>query len=289
MLYNLVLKYKTRGQKAQTVAEYLRQRYPKIIEVSYNTFRCDDKYRNVCLTQQPVKLVRSVLKEYASAIHFLRPCYLDLGLANKATNGFSVYKAESKYNYFIPMMYDYKNEKKVSELSIGYYFTPYRNNFREFTEFLRQNSKRIYDISILGDTIYRDFCYNILFNINSRFNICFYQDKDEFFSNITHLVFPMSKTFVDPWPTVLEEGVRCGKQIIILRQSRSWKDGVDDICSCIRYHEKLDLATYYDNSDTSILNFNIDKYYNYLFNSNFESYTDRSKFKTFNEFLLGWG
>ena len=87
------------------------------------------------MTQQPIKLNRCSLKEYINAIHFIRPEYLKFELANKATNGFSVYKARTKYDYFIPMMYMYKNNQVASDFSIGYYFTPYRNNFEEFVSF----------------------------------------------------------------------------------------------------------------------------------------------------------
>jgi len=287
--YNLILKYKTYGQKAQTIAEYLKHKYPEIIDVSYNIFKSYEEYRNICLTQQPMKLKRTFIKEYINAIHFLRPDYLKyFKSVNKTTNGFSVYSAYKKYDYFIPMMYEYKNDQNTGSLNIGYYFTPYRNNFKEFVCFLKQNFRKINNISILADQIYKDFYYPIIQTINTEFNIHSYHDKDEFFANITHLVFPMSKTFIDPWPTVLEEAVKCNKQIIILQQDRSWKDGIDDICSCIRYHINLDLNIYYDNSDSSILNFNLDKYYKYLFDNNFEFYIDRNKYKTFDEFLTRW-
>ncbi len=288
MKYNLVLKYKTHGQKAQTVAEYLKYRYPDIIDLSYNTFKSCDRYRNICLTQQPIELKRNYLEEYINAIHFIRPYYLNYGLPNKATNGFLVYTDEKRYDYFIPMMHEYKNDSRVNDLSIGYYFSLYRNNFKEFTEFLKQNVKIVRNISILGELTYKNFCSNTLRSISNKFSLYFYQDRDKFFSNISHLVFPMSKTFIDPWPTVLEEAVRCNKQIIILHHDRKWKDGIDDICSCIRYHKNLNLNIYYDNSDSSILNFNLDEYYKYLFDNNFEFYIDRNKYKTFDEFLTRW-
>jgi len=186
------------------------------------------------------------------------------------------------------MMYMYKNNQVASDFSIGYYFTPYRNNFEEFVSFLKQNFRKIKNINILSEPIYKNFYTSILHTINHKFNIHHYHDKDEFFANTTHLVFPMSKTFIDPWPTVLEEAVRCNKQIIILRQNRNWKDGIDDICSCIKYHTKLDLKTYHDNNNSSMLNFDLDKYYRYLFDNNFEFYIDRDRFKTFDEFLTGW-
>jgi len=68
MKYNLVLKYKTHGQKVQTIAKYLKCKYPNVIDISYNTFEFDKEYRNICLT--PMKLKRSSIEEYANTIHF---------------------------------------------------------------------------------------------------------------------------------------------------------------------------------------------------------------------------
>jgi len=278
-MYNLIITNpQNNGQKATTVAYYLKYKYLGHIIIS-DFFRKTCK-RNIVLTQIPYfyKKKKELFTEMFNAVHFLRPHLVNYW-KNSATNGFSIYKEIDGYKYCIPMMYDYKysNNNVKDKIVIGYYNSIYRGTKEWFKQFVKDNEAYIDRIYILGEQIIE--CPSFIHTTN----------KDEFFSNITHFVYPMSTVFIDPWPTVLEEGIRCNKQIIILYRDRSWKDGIDDICSCIRYHKKLDLNTYYDNSDSSILNFNLDKYYRYLFDNNFEFYIDRDKYKTFDEFLTRWG
>lgn len=276
--YNLIVKKDTVGQKAKTVATYLRGRYPCRITLSNNmSFDCK---RNVVLTQVPHFFKKTDVVKLLKGIHFLRPGFLSL-YKNTATNGFSVYN-EYPYKFFIPMMYDYKNDSQPNDIAVGYYNTQYRRTTDHFLEFVARNESRLNRIYVLGLNASIKRCIH---GINKDLEVFVTVNKNLFFSNITHLVTPMSKSFLDPWPTVLEEGVRCNKQIIVLPVNRNWKDGIDDICSCIRYHTSFDTEMWYDNSDSSILNFNLDAYYNSLFENNFEFVIDRNKFKSFNDFL----
>jgi hypothetical protein len=278
-MYNLVIKNVNRNDKAGSVAKYLRDKYPETITVSKSIIECD---RNIVLTQTPWFYKKIKVGLIFNAIHFLRPAYVRC-YKNSATNGFSIFKLHEEYKYFIPMMYEYKiTSKSINDIIIGYYYAPYRNTLHQFLNFIKENAKQIKNVLILGDR--PEVIFKIK-DINKNINVNITNDKDSFFFRITHLVTPKSKTFVDPWPTVLEEGVRCNKQIIILNTYRGWKDGIDDICSCIKYHTKLNLNKYYDNSESSINKFDLDKFYNYLFNNNFEFYIDRSKYKTFDAFL----
>lgn len=274
--YNIVVISNNKGQKGAASARYLQHKYPHNIIISSSVSNdCD---RNIICTQIDSFYTKRYVDKLISAIHFYRP-NIKMIFRNTATNGFSVFKQHNKYRFYIPMMQEYVNHKCPEEVTIGYYNTSYRNTKHRFLSFLNDNNTLIKNICIMGDRID---------NINSMFNIKYTTDRDIFFSSITHLVVPMSATFIDPWPTVMEEAVRCNKQIIVLSANRNWQDGIDDICSCIRYHTKLDLKTYYDNNDSSILNFDLDKYYRYLFDNNFEFYIDRNKFKTFDSFLTGW-
>lgn len=274
--YNIVVISNNKGQKGVASARYLQHKYPHNIIISSSVSNdCD---RNIICTQIDSFYTKRYVDKLISAIHFYRP-NIKMIFRNTATNGFSVFKQHNKYRFYIPMMQEYVNHKCPEEVTIGYYNTSYRNTKHRFLSFLNDNNTLIKNICIMGDRID---------NINSMFNIKYTTDRDIFFSSITHLVVPMSTTFIDPWPTVMEEAVRCNKQIIVLSANRNWQDGIDDICSCIRYHTKLDLKTYYDNNDSSILNFDLDKYYRYLFDNNFEFYIDRNKFKTFDSFLTGW-
>jgi len=278
-MYNLIITNpQNNGQKATTVAYYLKYKYLGHIIIS-NFFRksCN---RNIVLTQVPFfyKKKKEFFTEMFNAIHFLRP-YLVNYWKNSATNGFSIYKEIDGYKYCIPMMYNYKcnNNNVKDKIVIGYYNSIYRGTKEWFKQFVKDNETYIDRIYILGEQIRE--CPSFIYTTN----------KDEFFSNITHFVYPMSTSFVDPWPTTLEEAVRCNKQIIILPSNRNWHDGIDDICSCIRYHTSLNLNRYYDNANCSINMFDLTKYYDaLLFDNNFEYKIDRTKYKSFNEWCSEW-
>lgn len=280
--YNLIIKYlNNEGQKATSVAYYLKYKYLGHIIISNHIIKeCN---RNIILTQIPFfyRKKKELFNEVLNAIHFLRP-YLVNYFKNSATNGFSVYKTIHGYKFCIPMMYDYhcpiiSNNNQQDNIIIGYYNTSYRNTKEWFKQFIKDNDKYIDKVYILGEPMPE--CPNFIYT----------KDKDVFFSNITHFVYPMSKTFIDPWPTTLEEAVRCNKQIIILPSNRNWHDGIDDICSCIRYHTSLNLDKYYDNTNCSINMFDLTKYYDtLLFDNNFEYKIDRTKYKSFNEWCSEW-
>lgn len=278
-MYNLIITNpQNNGQKATTVAYYLKHKYLGHIIIS-NFFRKTCK-RNIVLTQIPYfyKKKKELFTEMFNAIHFLRPHLVNYW-KNSATNGFSIYKEIDEYKYCIPMMYDYKcsNNNVKDKIVIGYYNSIYRGTKEWFKQFVKDNETYIDRIYILGEQIIE--CPSFIHTTN----------KDEFFSNITHFVYPMSTVFIDPWPTTLEEAVRCNKQIIILPSNRNWHDGIDDICSCIRYHTSLSLDKYYDNSNCSINMFDLTKYYDtLLFDNNFEYKIDRTKYKSFNEWCSEW-
>ena len=282
-MYNLIIEKKTLGQKGLTVANYLKENYKNDFIVS-NSLKTNCK-RNIILSQFPIQYKTGLINEYLNGIHFIRPEFIKNSNLNYSTNCFSIFNENEKYKFFIPMLYEYKKESiSNKEINVGYYYTTYRNTINEFLEFIKNNINKVKFITLLNGN---PLLISKLLNINNQFIIENTLNKDYFFSKITHIITIMSKKFIDPWPTVLEEAVRCNKQIIILKQNRNWKDGIDDICSCISYHENLnDLI--YDNSKCSINKFDLKEYYNYLIQSNFEYLISRKTYKNFNSFLFNF-
>ncbi len=272
--FNLVVIDKNnKGQKANSFANYLYENYKDKYKLIIGNKILDDCL-NLVLSQISFNYGKIKNNIYNNIIFFLRPNIKKTHF-NLATNGFSIYKDYKFYKYFILNMSQFQyniNSYINSGIHIGYYNTSYRNTQVQFLNFIKNNKNKIDSVSILGNN----------FNIK---NFNYYTEKNIFFSNITHLVTPMSKTFIDPWPTVLEEGIRCNKQIIILKENRNFKDGIDDLCSCINYHEDLN-DNLIDNNNSSIFSFNLNKYYNYMFNIDFKYSIERKEYKNFNEFLL---
>jgi len=281
MKYNLIVEKQTLGQKGLTVANYLKKEYKNVFDVS-NILKKDCN-KNIILSQRPIKYKTGLISEYLNAIHFIRPAFIKNYSLNYATNGFSIFKENNNYKFFIPMLYEYKNEfSNTNELNIGYYYTTYRETEKEFLDFIKDNENKISNITILNGN---EILKLKLLNINSKLNIKYSHNKDDFFSAVSHVIVPMSRTFVDPWPTVFEEAVRCNKQIIILKHDRNWEDGINDICSCIQYHTKID-NVYHDNSNCSINKFDLKNFYDNLTHNNFEYTINSDKYKTFDEFLM---
>lgn len=268
---NLVVNNKSVGQKGLTVAAWLASIYPNVI-ISNTT---SHQYFNIVLTQNPNLIGKDPLA-LSKTLYLLRPEYLSYS-KQSATNGFSVFK-KHKYRFFIPMLYDYciTNDTNYG-LSIGFYDSPYRNNIKYFKNFLKINNN-IRKVSILGKASNYIDLRNLGIEIEEHLN------KDEFFNSITHLFYPKSETFLDPWPTVLEEAVHCNKQIIIPESKRDFVDGIDDICGCILYHNEFD-GKYYDNSSSYINRFNYTKYYDALISHQFNTDCYDNEVKTLKEWI----
>lgn len=162
---------------------------------------------------------------------------------------------------------------------IGIYDTVYRNTLSEFTEVL-DSIKHPFDLVTLGLNriqVSNKYCMG-------HINVI---DKKLFFNMISHFLYITSKTFIDPWPTTLEEAVIYNKQIVIFENDRSFKDGIDDICSCIKYHkDKFDFEKNLNNEDSVLKHINPRAFYIKLFDIGFKHYIDRLKYKTFDEYLI---
>lgn len=280
-MINLAVIGGTRGQKAKSVADYLVLKYPDKVITSG---QIKTGYENIILTQNP-RFVRRNMLELTSSIYFLRPEYISY-TSNNATNGYSIYK-NNHYKYCIPMMYDLDTSKITNDSTepvYGYYETPYRKNKEIFYDFIISNKDKIKNISILSGV---ETFFKVKSNFHDEINIKHYTDKFEFFSSITHYVFPKSLQFIDPWPTTLEEAVRCNKQIIILPNKRNFVDGIDDIETCIKYHTGID-DKIYDNSQCSINKFDFDKYYDYVIDKKFQIEDNyfNNNYNTFNEWII---
>lgn len=282
-MLNLVVQKNTLGQKALTVAEYLVSAFPSEFIISH---QINNDYKNIILTQIPnfydkTGKIKSIIK----AIHFIRPIYKLF--PNQVTNGFSVFKHYNNfYKGYIPMFYPYDQKCPVpNKINIGYYDAPYRGTRQKCFDFIKKEAKNIDNMTILGQNSHiKHYIKKLIPSIN----IDCLSDKDKFFSNITHLLVPMSENFVDPHPTVMEEAIHCNKQIIVLEKNRSWKDGIDDLCSCIKFHKKLAPDVWYDNTNSLLNSFDYDKYYKKLIETEFEIQFDTTKIDNLNDFLKLW-
>lgn len=203
----------------------------------------------------------------------------------KTTNGFSMYLEHPLFVNYVPMMipmFEVDKETNYDNIVLGYYIRPeYRpDDFRMFKSFL-DNLKYDVTLYVMGSFIYP---FNQYKHVKK---LVYTKDNLRFYKNITHYVYSESNTH-DPYPTTLQEAVNCNKQIVILKQNRKFKDGIDDIEECIDYHIELSNKLIYDNSNSILNKWNYDNFYNKVFDNNFEYTFDRSKYTSMRDWLEQW-
>lgn len=279
-MIQFVVNLKTYGRQACSIANHLKQVFPNKIELYTSIPMYNTTNSAVFLTQTPAFYKKQNIESILNGIHFLRPSYLHYGVKHTATNGFSVYKSNN-YKHFIPMLYCDRNISTNTSWDvpfIGIYNTSYRNTKKEFIEYL-QSIDKPFNLLVMG--------YNLGKIVNSKcLSQSFTQDKEHFFNTISHFLYIRSKTFVDPWPTTLEEAVIYNKQIIIPNQTRSFIDGIDDICSCIQYHSVINLSTVLSNQDSILKHIDVHSYYMKLLDNNFTYDVGMNMYDSFEQYLL---
>lgn len=283
---------KQQKRGAYTEAAALQSKYPDILDVFDANTKLDinklhQQYNRLIYTyQNPNKLYsKRVLdvKYFEKDIVYIRKDIKTL-FKYKTTNSFSMYRQnQTVFNNFVPMlipMFSPDTSIDYNTIKLGYYLRPqYRpDDYQMFCDFI-YNIQIPVDLYVMGSFVFP-------FNGKTKLikNLIYTTDNNIFFNNITHYVYSMSNVF-DPWPTTLQEAVNANKQIIILKQNRSFKDGIDDIMENIKYHTKLDTDVFYNNSNSIINTWNYDKFYKEVFENEFLYNFDVGKYKYFSDWL----
>jgi hypothetical protein len=215
-------------------------------------------------------------------IIYLRARYLS-PFYNSCTNGFYYYKMHDGIQNYVPMITDFpKIKNQPSEICLGFYvrkwLTP--DSFDLFVDILNSLNHK-YNLCIMGDKNEQ---------LKNHPNIKSFKhtnDNYEFFSTITHYFYPTSNYFVDPFPHSVLEAVQTGKQIIFPEIPRNHKDGIDDIKDCIGWFKRFDKDFKIDNSNQPLTASNFKKFYQMIFDNNWEYTFDRQKYKTMLEWIEG--
>jgi hypothetical protein len=243
-----------------------------------------DKYDKIILWTQvprcytiPVNFIRLRKFKY---LFYLRSEYISPLYDNNCTNGFYYYKADNRFENYIPMITDFPiQENKVKQETLGFYvrksITP--DSFDWFVDFLSSLNRKV-DVWVMGEEAPEIEHHNNVLNYNHTY------DNVQFFSSITHYFYPTSKYFTDPFPHSILEAVQAGCQIVLPKIERTHKDGIDDLKDCIKWHEKFDPDKILDNSDCILTASNFSKFYQKVFENNFEYRLDR-KYKRWSDWI----
>lgn len=205
---------------------------------------------------------------------------------NSASNGFHYYRTYNNIKFYIPSITDFPHiaNKVINKIPcLGFYIrrTVTPDSLLYIKDILR-NLKHIVNVYVMGNPLPEVSTYN---SVNSYTHT---YDQFEFFRNISHYIYPASKIFQDPFPNSVVEAIQSGVQIVFPEiHGRKHKDGIDDIKDCIKWHKEFNPDIEFDNSDCVLTNKTFKPFYLKLFNNNFEYSFDRSKYRSFANWIEG--
>ena len=183
---------------------------------------------------------------------------------NSCTNGFYYYKEHKDIKNYIPFIPNVKASEPKEE-RFGFYYRPYLNP-DACRWFLENFKDKDYPIMTMGK-LPVDF-------INKK-NWKHTYNREEFWSNITTYIYPISTQYVDPFPTSIVEAVQTGKKVLFPSLGiRNYKDGIDDCMEVIKYDSSLFLFDLYKS------------FYTNLFNNGMNNYIIRYKYKCIIDYIL---
>lgn len=284
-------KYGIQKRGAFVTGERLKRRYPSQIESLHidQIYKIDDlrsKYRRLIFTTQTPTgysgRYNFVVQRPEDIVYF-RTKFEPKCYNNVANNGFNYYIDNPSVDFFLPRITPPNTWCKNFEgtVYLGAYIRPgiSPESLSHLRHFLKEFKYKIYLMTMGWQLDFR--------NIPNVVSQEYTTDNYKFFRNITHYIHIRSRSHVDTFPNTLLEAVNSGAQIIIPDLTRNFRDGIDDICSCIYYHKTLDIYKLHDNKNTPLTANNFDNFYRNLFKNNFEYSFDRKKYKTLREWCEG--
>ena len=287
----LARKYGSPKRGAHTTSMRFEQEHPENIKYSQDLYVTD--YEDQLSTYDKLVFVTQAPHLYSKKFNFVslnnipHTVYIreeyNNPLYNSCNNGFSYFCNYKSIKNFIPMITDFKIDNVASEPTLGFY-TRVHVNLDAVEYFKEMLSKLTEPIALytMGDNC----CDFQQYPMVKRWVHTY--DNIEFFRNITHYIYPLSVTFIDPFPNTVLEAAQNNIQVVLPRlPGRSHIDGADDIMTCINYHTTLNLSLDLNNSDCGLNSYNFRNFYKQVFDNNFNYTFDRAKYNTFYDWCSG--
>jgi hypothetical protein len=241
-------------------------------------------FRKVVLVTQAPRLyaqrVNFVSLRGTDHLIYIRP-NLNNPLFNSCTNGFYIYKDNPGIRHFVPMITDLRVDRRADfdVPALGFYSRVHVNydSYLYFQEFLR-GLRMTVDLYTMGNSS-TDF---------ARFpcvrSWTHTTDNVEFFSNISHYVYPRSLEYLDPFPNSLLEAAQNGIEVVVPSLGRrTFRDGIDDLQEFVRCHERFDPDAHLSNAGMPLTLENFRGFYERVLDAGFENSFDRRTHATFRE------
>lgn len=163
---------------------------------------------------------------------FIRHGFANMFPGKKMTNGFSYLKKHRKiYNYFLPTIYQSDFGCGIEDC-IGYYARDCRiQSNMHFGKFLETVPKGTKVVTMGTKEMIED---KIPFHVDWIHTY----DNKKFWGMSTHYFYYRCSDIEDPLPHTLLEAIQSQHRVISPRnKNRNFKDGIDDLLSCIDYDE----------------------------------------------------
>lgn len=232
-MFNLIYLLKDKEIGTGQVSINMEKTYPDLFK-SYNIKDNDIPLENRIWQIQNPYLYKYNILNRANDYIFLRKPFSDFFIGKKITNGFSYLKMyRSSFKYFLPTIYQ-SNFKKSYTPAIGYYVRDCRIQSNiAFLNFISQIPKNIPIITmgtkeLIQDKIPLDVEWYHTYDNNIFWKLC------------SHFFYYRCSDFQDPVPHTLLEAIQSQHRIISpVDYKRKFKDGIDDLLSCIEYDEQF--------------------------------------------------
>lgn len=286
--------YTNTRRGAHTTAKRLAKEFSEYLEYKPD-YECIDKLDQFNEEYKKLIFVTQAPKMYLFKANFLNLRELNYSYFIRGENNPKVYKNSITngfyYNYmypdiesYVPFIFDFPVpiQSKVDDLPVvGFYIRPILvPDVLDYAVYFCKTVNTKIRLYILGDCHYNFAKFDNIVSCKQTYN------NVDFFSNITHYIYPKSAWFQDPFPNSLLEAVQCNKQIIIPDISnRKHLDGIDDISEVINYHKELNIDRELDNTNCPLRLKNFENFYLNIFNNDFKNRLDRNKYTCFSEWL----
>lgn len=234
-MFNLVFKLKPKEGGSGQHAIFLSKTYPSLFKaVDYEKEDVNDLSNRVWILHNPMFYSRIKLVSRANDFNCCRSEFISMVPGKHLTNGFSYFK-NRPFDGWFPTIYQ-SNFQCSKTLCIGYYARAVRvQSNLAFIDFAKTLPNGFPIITMGTKELVEDALRK-----NKSWKHTY--SNEEFWKSCSHYFYFRPSDEIDPFPHTLLEAIQSRHQIISpMNPSRSFKDGVDDLLSCIKFNQAFDI------------------------------------------------
>lgn len=236
-MFNLVFKLKAKEGGSGQHAIFLSQTYPELFRaIDHHDQNVQNLSNRIWILHNPKFYDLVKLVDRANDFSCCRVEFVSMVPGKHLTNGFSYFKS-GRFDGWFPTVYQ-SHFSCSQALCIGYYarsvrvqsnlaFIDFAKNLPIWIPIVTMGTKELVEGALHG-----------------RKNWKHTYSNEEFWKSCSHYFYFRPSDCIDPFPHTLLEAIQSRHQIISpMNLSRSFKDGVDDLLSCIEFKTRFNPLT----------------------------------------------